>query len=131
MINEPEKKQNKLKRLIRFSLASLILSLVFSKLYGFLIFSVFPTPLDSFLASILAVDKNLVQHTGEISSVVISNDNKIIISAGFDGEINIWHLKTGQLIRSLKLPDNAVTSIAITLNSKQLVSGQYDKTVRF
>jgi len=83
--------------------------------------------------------KILNKYYGDINSVGISADNKYIVSGSNDKTIKIWDLdetvkitwdiKTGELIKSIK-GDNWVYSVAISSDSKYIVSGSSDDTIK-
>lgn len=67
-------------------------------------------------------------HTRPIESLIISNDNQLVASAG-DDLIRIWNLRTGELIRNLQGHVKSVTSLALNKTGDLLVSAGRDKTV--
>ena len=71
-------------------------------------------------------------HTVNITSIIITSDNKYIISGGGYGDctIRIWNFLEKRQEIVLKGHTDSVYSLAITSDSKYLISGGNDKTVR-
>jgi WD40 repeat protein len=56
----------------------------------------------------------------------------LFLAAGLaDGKINIWNIDTGELTLILTDHKSTVCGLAFTVNSMQLVSCSYDKTIKF
>jgi serine/threonine protein kinase len=75
--------------------------------------------------------------SGKVLSVAISPNKTLIASAGamngpIDspalGKVNLWDVRTGQLVRSLTLPD-VVLSVRFSPDGKQLFCGGQDKQI--
>ncbi|MHC5746196.1 MAG: WD40 repeat domain-containing protein [Nostoc sp.] len=58
-----------------------------------------------------------------VRAVAISSSGQTLISAGRDDTIKFWNLRTGKLLRSLDAHSDGVTSIAISPDGKQIVTG--------
>ena len=69
-------------------------------------------------------------HTGWISSIAITTDNKYIVSGGYDKTVRIWSLKDRTQEAILQNHTASVSSVKITSNNKYIISGSFDKTVR-
>ncbi|SFV87989.1 High-affnity carbon uptake protein Hat/HatR [hydrothermal vent metagenome] len=68
---------------------------------------------------------------GGVYSVAISTDNRFIVSAGDDGTVRRWDMKTGQAIGSpLQGHSGWVNSVAISTDNRFIVSAGNDGTVR-
>ena len=67
-------------------------------------------------------------HGGDVGSLTLSNDGKRLFSGG--STITIWDLATGREL--LALPDHAygVANLALSADSKRLVSVGQDGTVK-
>ncbi|HLO84968.1 MAG TPA: WD40 repeat domain-containing protein [Nostocaceae cyanobacterium] len=76
----------------------------------------------SILSSVEVVH-NLTKHSGKITSLAISPDGEVLVSGCTDKTINIWHLPTGNLIRTLNGDLGAVSSVAISPDGNFLVMG--------
>jgi WD40 repeat protein len=59
-------------------------------------------------------------HTKRINQLAFSPDGQLLVSESNDGTVNLWNPNTGELLRTL---DIAASCIAITPDSKNLVSG--------
>ena len=62
-------------------------------------------------------------------SVAISSENQVV-GGCWDGTIQIWDLKTGELIRKFLGHTAAVNSVAISSVNKKIVSGCDDHTIK-
>jgi WD40 repeat protein len=78
-----------------------------------------------------------LNQSGRVLSVAISPNKTLIASAGamnglIDspalGKVNLWDVRTGQLVRSLTLPD-VVLSVRFSPDGKQLFCGGQDKQI--
>ena len=68
-------------------------------------------------------------HSHIVESVVISPDNKYIISGSCDNTIKIWDFKTKECLKTLE--DSCyVNSLALSHNGKYIVSGNEDNTIK-
>ncbi|MDY7007671.1 MAG: S-layer homology domain-containing protein [Cyanobacteriota bacterium] len=68
----------------------------------------------------------LEKHSQPINAIAISPDGKILASSGEDGNINLWDLGTGKLLRSIK----GYGAIVFSPDSKQLVSVSQDNLIQ-
>ena len=75
--------------------------------------------------------RTLIGHSGgSVGSVVISPDGQTLVSASkADNTIKVWHLMTGELLRTLKGHSSSLHSIAISPDGQTLVSGTGDKII--
>jgi WD40 repeat protein len=71
----------------------------------------------------IKINYTLTQHSGKITSLAISPDGEILVSGCTDKTINIWHLQTGNLVRTLKGDLGAVSSVAISPDGNFLAMG--------
>ncbi len=69
-------------------------------------------------------------HTGYISDLIISPDNKNIISASGDNTIKIWDLNSGNLINTLIDHRSPVFSLCFSADRKNLISGDMDGIIK-
>ncbi|KAJ3080755.1 hypothetical protein HDU99_007495 [Rhizoclosmatium hyalinum] len=68
---------------------------------------------------------------GEVFSVALSHDGKIIASAsGFQTDIKVWSVETGQVIKVLKGHLLPVWTVSFSIDDRCLVSGSRDRSVR-
>lgn len=65
----------------------------------------------------------LVGHKSDVNSVVISSDNRYIVSGGYDATVRIWNFKTGEEIMKLTGHTDSIFIVVISLDGKFIVSG--------
>ena len=69
-------------------------------------------------------------HTKYVSSIVITSNNKYIVSGSWDKTLIIWNFQDKTKYAILQGHSYAVTSLALTSDNKYIVSGGKDKTMR-
>lgn len=69
-------------------------------------------------------------HGQSVTSVIISADDKYIISGSLDKLIKIWSLKTFKELRTLSDQDGEITSLAVSPDNQFIVSGSFNGTVK-
>lgn len=69
-------------------------------------------------------------HSGEVNSVAISPDGQTVASGSEDQTINLWDLRTGELLSILTGHSDAVKSVAFSPDGKTLASGSADYTIK-
>ncbi|MEO1428006.1 MAG: WD40 repeat domain-containing protein [Cyanobacteria bacterium J06633_8] len=69
-------------------------------------------------------------HSHIVSSLAMTKDTKILVSASKDKTIKIWHLKTGELIRTLKGHEDGVCTVALSKDEQIIASGSADNTIK-
>ena len=69
-------------------------------------------------------------HASVITSVVMTKDNRYIISSGEDKVIKIWDVKLNTLIKTLSGHTRGIKKIALSPDDKYIVSGSIDKTIK-
>lgn len=74
--------------------------------------------------------KSFAGHSDWVSSIVISSDGQKLASASFDGQIKLWDLQTGELIRLLSEKAGVIYAIALNPDAEILASGSSDLTVK-
>ena len=86
----------------------------------------------AFFFSVLGVRPEIITRANFhlSSSLQFSPDGKYIASAGKMGEIELWDLKTGACIQTLKAHDGPVNSIMFTPNGKYLISRGGDGLIK-
>jgi WD40 repeat protein len=73
---------------------------------------------------------SLIGHSHIVSSLALSKDRKFLVSASKDKTIKIWHLKTGELIRTLKGHKDALYAVALSKDEQIIASGSADNTIK-
>jgi WD40 repeat protein len=69
---------------------------------------------------------SLEGHTGRVMGVCYTTDGKRAVSAGQDGTLRIWDMRTLKVVSILKGHDGAISSIAISADGQRAVSGGMD-----
>jgi WD40 repeat protein len=60
------------------------------------------------------------RHKGAVRAVCITSDSKRAFSLGVDNQINVWDLKTGQLLRTWALPaEEKLFALAVSADAKR------------
>jgi WD40 repeat protein len=67
---------------------------------------------------------------GEVKTLAVSADGKLLATAGADHEIRLWDLATGKLVKTLAGHSAAVSSICFSADAKLLYSASLDKSIR-
>lgn len=74
--------------------------------------------------------QTMEKHTRGIRSVMVSPDNRWVVSGAGDGAVKMWELATGQLHQALRGHVKGVNSVVISPDNRWIVSGSNDRTVR-
>jgi len=72
----------------------------------------------------------LAEHTSPVSSVAISRDGKLLVSASWDYTIALWNLRAGKLLGRLSDHTAPVLAIALSPDGQLLASGSADCTIK-
>ncbi len=72
--------------------------------------------------------RTLNRHSRWIESVAISADGQLLASGNGDSTINLWHLDTGELIRTIR-GLNGVSAVALSPNGQTLASSSHENTI--
>jgi WD40 repeat protein len=78
-------------------------------------------------APILTRSTVLARHTSFVTSVSLRADGRVLASADFDGQLLLWDLATGKVIREWKLP-TPINCAAFAPDGRHLVTGNEDGT---
>ncbi|KAF5970220.1 vegetative incompatibility het-e-1 [Fusarium coicis] len=77
-----------------------------------------------------AVLQTLEGHTDWVTSVVFSNDDKLIASGSWDKTVKIWNVATGEEEQTLEGHTGPVRSVVFSNDDKLIASGSRDATVK-
>ena len=69
-------------------------------------------------------------HAKQVTTVVVTRDNKYIISGSEDNTIRIWNLLEKTQESVLQGHSKQVTTVAATSDNKYIISSSLDKTIR-
>lgn len=75
--------------------------------------------------------RQLEGHTGDVSAVVFSPDNRSVFSASRDATIRQWDAETGQEIRRFEGHISDIFDLAISSDGRQLISAGDDRMIRW
>ncbi len=70
--------------------------------------------------------KTLNGHSGFVNSVVISSDNRYMVSGSDDKTVRLWDVNSGKLLKTLNGHSDIVLSVVISSDNRYIVSGGYD-----
>lgn len=74
--------------------------------------------------------REYTRHIGEVSSLALTSDNKMLATGSFDNSLILWEVVTGRFIRSFNGHTDKVRSVAFSRDDKTLASAAEDNTVR-
>lgn len=74
--------------------------------------------------------KTFEGHLDQVNSIVLTRDNKKLISASSDKTIRVWNTENGKLEKTLSGHDWKVISVAVSFNGKYAVSGSNDGNIK-
>lgn len=77
-----------------------------------------------------ALVRTLAGHARAVLDVVITPDDRFVISASRDSTLRIWEIKSGLTIHTLVGHKDAVTSVAVSSNNRFIASASIDRTLR-
>ena len=67
---------------------------------------------------------------GWVYAVAWSPDSKSLASAGKDGTVRLWHVESGQMVRTLPGHPKTIRALAWSPDGKIVASGKKDGTVQ-
>lgn len=72
----------------------------------------------------------LLETMAVVSGVAFSPDGKMLASASWDGDVRLWWVADGSLLRTMEGHTASVYSVAFSPDGEMLASASWDKTVR-
>jgi len=69
-------------------------------------------------------------HTNTITSVVLTSDNKTIVSSSLDKTIMLWNLNTGECVNVFIGHDNSIRVISVSSDGSKIISGDIEGEIR-
>jgi len=73
----------------------------------------------------------IFEHSKTVWSLAFSPDNQLLASSSGDKTIKLWHLQSGELVRTFSGEHlDTVWSVAVSPDGQSVVSGSGDKTVK-
>lgn len=69
-------------------------------------------------------------HDAEITSLDVSGDGRLLVTASNDNSVRLWDVETGQLIHIMEGHRGAVTAVLFSPDASRVVSASSDRTVR-
>ena len=70
-------------------------------------------------------------HTHTVLCLTFSSNGRLLASGGFDWNICVWDVNSGDQLNRIKGHSNAVTCVKFSQDGRRLISGSQDGTVRF
>ena len=83
-----------------------------------------------YVSTRIRAKQTLVGHTGSVSGVAFSCDDKWIVTGSQDHSAKVWDAETGQQTLALQGHTAPVTCVAISPNGQRIVTGSDDKTAK-
>jgi WD40 repeat protein len=81
-----------------------------------------------------AVVKKFEGHKGNVNDLAFTADGKRLAAAagepGVAGEVRIWNVETGRMVRTIAAHTDAVYSVAISPDGSTLATGSYDQLIK-
>jgi len=75
-------------------------------------------------------DKSLEGHTNAIHSLAATEDQQHIFSGSVDGTIKMWHVESGQLVKTFTGHLYGIDSLIVAKDQEHVFSGGWDKTIK-
>lgn len=75
------------------------------------------------IRNVIGTPLTLLGHSGPIKGIAVSADDRQLVSASEDGEIVVWNLESGQIVRRLKVPTGKINTVAFASDEKKIIAG--------
>jgi WD40 repeat protein len=69
-------------------------------------------------------------HAGGATSLAFSRDGRLLFTAGYDGRVRLWDLRTGRQRAESQVASGTIWSVDISPDGRWLAASSEDKTVR-
>ena len=69
-------------------------------------------------------------HYGDVNAVSLSEDQSYALSGGYDKEVKLWDVETGECLRVFRGHEDEVTSVCLSSDGRYALSGSRDETIR-
>ena len=66
-------------------------------------------------------------HSGEVTSVALSRDNKIAVTGGDDHRVCVWETSTGRLLKTYEGHSGRINSLSMDVDARLVLSGADDE----
>jgi WD40 repeat protein len=74
--------------------------------------------------------RTLIGHESSVLSLAVTYDNQKLISGSQDGNVKIWHLKSGYLAHTITAHNDSVNVVVVSNDGLYIFSGSNDKTIK-
>lgn len=72
----------------------------------------------------------LTGHMGSVTAVLLSDDAKLLISAGADGTLRLWDMRSGSLLRTVESSSVAANCLTGNGTLSLVITGGWDHSIR-
>jgi cilia- and flagella-associated protein 52 len=66
-------------------------------------------------------------HSGGVTSLILSNNKRFLLTGGFQGDVRLWELRSRELVCHLKEHTQKVTALALFQNDTMAISASRDR----
>jgi WD40 repeat protein len=69
-------------------------------------------------------------HVDTVNAVAFSPDGQFLVSGGKEGEVKVWNVSSGELVRTLKAHHGSVNAVALSADGRTLATASDDKSIK-
>ena len=84
----------------------------------------------AFLTPNYVWQRTLQGHQAAVSEIAFMSEDNLLASGDKNGEIILWNVQTGQIIKRLKRHHKQITQLAFSADGQCLLSAAYDGTIK-